>query len=428
MNVLLTGASGFIGSHILQALLQEGHRVTACVRTPEKLQQRYPSVTAIKCDFARDVNPQDWTPRLGNIDTVINAVGIISEHGDNRFVDLHTRAPIALFTAAVQNGVRKVIQVSALGADESAKSAYHLSKRTADEHLANSQLDWTILRPSIVHGTGGQSTAFFRAMASLPFIPLIAGGKQEIQPIDIDDLTRIVVMALSEKRLSKTVLNVVGPEPMSFRDFLVAQRSWLGLSKGWFVFIPYYLALVTGTVAGWFGSVVINRETVRMLQRGNIADVAPQINATGFKPVSVKATLAAAPATTADAWYAQLVLLAPVLRYSIAFVWLFTGLVSIWGYPIESSYALLQKVGVPDALKPITLYGAASLDILLGIATLAMRRLRSIAALQILIIISYTTIISFALPEYWLHPFGPISKNLPLIVAISMMAALSEKR
>jgi len=428
MRILLTGATGFIGKHILKALLVNGHEVTACVRKPGALVRQHPGITEVQCDYKVDVDSGDWMARLRGIDVVINAVGIISEHKGNRFEDLHTRAPIALFTASEQQGVRKVIQISALGADGNASSAYHLSKRKADEHLMSTQLDWTVLRPSVVYGAGGQSTAFFRAMAGLPVVPLIAGGKQQIQPIAIEDLVKIVLAALDNERLSKKVLEVAGPEPMSFKNYLSLQRQWLGLSGCWFVSIPYRLALLAGAVAGALGSVLLNRETVSMLQRGNCADITAQVEATGIVPRSVRSSLDSTPATKADVWFAQLFFLGPVLRLAIAFVWILTGLVSIWGYPVEQSYELLGQVGLPSFLNPMALYGAAMMDIAIGVLLLINWRPRLVALMQISIILVYMSIISVALPEHWLHPFGPISKNVPLLVAIWVTAILSEKR
>ena len=428
MRILLTGATGFIGNSILKALLDSGHEVAACVRKPGALIRRYPGITEVQCDYKADVDSRDWMERLRGIDAVINAVGIISEHKGNRFEDLHTRAPIALFTASEEQGVRKLIQISALGADEKARSVYHLSKRAADEHLMSAQLDWTILRPSVVYGTDGQSTAFFRAMAGLPIVPLIAGGKQQIQPIAVEDLVKIVLTALDNKKLSNKLLEVAGPEPISFKYYLSLQRQWLGLGKGLFMSIPYRLALLAGTVAGALGNLILNRETVSMLQRGNCTDITAQVEATGIVPRSVQSNLDATPATKADAWFAQLFFMGPILRLAIAFVWILTGFVSIWGYPIEQSYELLGQVGLLTFLNPMVLYGAATMDITIGLLLLINWRPRLIAFLQISIMLIYMGIITVALPEHWLHPFGPISKNVPLLVAIWVTAILSEKQ
>lgn len=428
MNILITGASGFIGSHITNALLQEGHDVTACVRQTGRLRQQFPAIKELVCDFGRDTAVRDWSPRLQGIDVVINAVGIISEHKGNRFEDLHTRAPIALFRACEQAGVRKVIQVSALGADDHATSAYHLSKRTADESLMDSGLDWTILRPSVVFGTGGQSTAFFRAMASLPMAPLISGGGQKIQPVCIGDLVKLVCTLVQRDTPSRQLLDVVGPQAMTFRGFLELQRQWLGLGRAWFVPIPFRLAELAAIIAGKLGSVILNRETITMLQRGNCADVTRLTRATGIIPRPVQEELAKHPATTAEAWFAQLYFMGPVLRFTLASLWIFTGLVSLWWYPVEHSLALLGQAGIPESMRPLVLHAAATLDLAIGLALLLNWRPRVMATVQILVMLTYTAIISLTLPEQWLHPFGPILKNIPLLVTIWVTAILSREQ
>ncbi|MGD8939148.1 MAG: SDR family NAD(P)-dependent oxidoreductase, partial [Gammaproteobacteria bacterium] len=177
MNILITGASGFIGQHLLKACLDHGHQVTACVRDTAQVQHYYPQAQVIQCDFAKDNDISVWLPRLTNIDVVINAVGIIQQRGTNTFDALHTHTPCALFKASEISHVSKVIQISALGADDTAFSQYHLSKKAADDFLSSLDLDWTILMPSLVYGPGAKSLRLFKAMAALPVTPLVCKGE-----------------------------------------------------------------------------------------------------------------------------------------------------------------------------------------------------------------------------------------------------------
>jgi hypothetical protein len=124
---------------------------------------------------------------------------------------------------------------------------------------------------------------------------------------------------------------------------------------------------------------------------------------------------------------AQLSWLLPLLRLSIAVVWLTAGVVSMGLYPVTDSYALLARVGVPSAIAPLALYGAAALDIALGIGTLILRRRRFLWLLQLAVIIAYTAIITVWLPEFWLHPYGPVVKNLPVIIAIYLLFELERR-
>jgi len=426
MKILLTGASGFIGSHLLRALTSGGHQVRACVRNTVAAAREFSGPEYIHCDFTHDTDADVWRKRLEGIEVVINAVGIIRESGKQRFDILHRDAPIALFRAAADCGVKRVIQISALGADASAQSHYHLSKRAADDCLRTLQLDWVILHPSIVYGAGAKSMTFFRALAALPVTPIVADGRQPVQPIHIDDLVQAVQHCVESQQTICKSIDLVGPEPISMIEILQQQRRWLGL--GWLhpLYIPYKLSLALTSLAGLLGNAPVTKETVSMLQRGNTGDVKPFIEYFGFHPRALQNVLAT-PASQAERWHAGLYFLRPLLRISIALLWILTGLTSAFFFPAQDSYALLSQTGITGFMAPVSLYGAAALDTLLGVATLFRVKLRAVVYTQIAIMLGYSVIISIALPEFWLHPFGPISKNLPLLIATLMMLVL-EKR
>ena len=421
MQIFLTGASGFIGQHLLSALLAEGHQVVAAVRKTEQWQARFPEVKWISCDYSKDHDPQVWLPRLTDIEVVINAVGIIREGRGQRFEDLHTHAPIALWKAAEQSGIGKILQISALGADEMAESAYHLTKRAADEALLAMNVDAVIFQPSIVIGRGGGSTTLFSAMAALPWLPVIGRGEQRVQPIHIDDLTASVLALLRQWPTQKTRLELVGAQAVSFLQLLVLIRNWLGFraTAAWHLPIP--VMKVIAKLNDWLGMGPLTSDSLSMLLRGNCGDPSHVTALTGLQPRTVQAALRHSPATTADRWYAQLFFLRPLLRFVIGFLWLFTGIVSAFIYPIEQSYQLLAATGISGIMAPIMLYSSAALDALLGIATWMGYRIRIVVGLQLLLMVGYMAIITLSLPELWIHPFGPITKNLPLMVATLIM-------
>lgn len=121
---------------------------------------------------------------------------------------------------------------------------------------------------------------------------------------------------------------------------------------------------------------------------------------------------------------ARLDWLLPVLRVSVAIVWIGSGVVSLGLYPVEHSLALLARVGLSHTL---ILYAAAALDIAIGVAIFALKRRKWLWRLQIALIAGYSAVVAVWLPELWLHPFGPLLKNLPMLAAILVLHELEER-
>lgn len=440
MVVLLTGASGFIGRHLAQALLAARHQVVCAVRKPPKphkpdqpadenlpvREALVPCLRYVAADFTRDFDAADWSPRLAGVDVVINAVGIIREQGAQTFDAIHERAPRALFAACAQAGVRLVVQISALGADEQAQSRYHLSKKRADDFLRSLPLHSVIVQPSLVYGGGGTSARLFTTLASLPLIGLPGSGRQQIQPVHIDDVVAAIIALLGNPPASGTRVPLAGPQPMALRCFLASLRHAMGLGCAHFVPVPHVLVRTAAAVATLLPGSLLDAETLQMLERGNTANAAPIRALLGRAPRAAKDFIGPAEAHTARL-QAQLTWLLPLLRWSIALVWIVTGIVSLGLYPVADSYALLARVGITGMLAPLMLYGAALLDLGFGIAILVLRRRRLLWLAQLAVIVFYTAIISWRLPEFWLHPYGPLLKNLPMAAAIWLLLELEER-
>lgn len=426
MRILITGADGFIGRHLIRALTKAGHEVLCCVRNPKRAEKLLPGLRYIACDFSRDRSRSAWIPRLQGVEAVINAAGIIRQQRGQTFDAIHHETPCALFDACESTGVKKVIQISALGADDRAETQFHLSKKKADDYLAMLDLDWIILQPSIVYGPGGKSASLFKALAALPVLPLVGDGQQTIQPIYIDDLASAVVLLMEPSAPTRIRLQAVGPEAITLEELLETFRQWLAIEKTRRVRIPLFLARSMVFLGDIMGASIITSETLRMLLIGNTADPTPFINATGIRPKSLKEVLNQNPSQQADQWHARLYFLRPLLRFSIAFVWISAGLVSAFLYPREESYRLLAQAGISGVLAPLALYGASAIDVLLGILSLVKYRIRLIGSVQLVCIVVYSAIIFLRLPEFWLHPFGPLTKNFPLFVAILVMMAIED--
>ncbi len=430
MNILITGGTGFLGSHFATRLAGDGHRLTLAVRDPARARARATAAAFnyAAVDFTRATHSADWLPLLGGIDVVINAVGILRESAGQTFDLLHRQAPAALFAACAQAHVKRVIQISALGADEHAQSGYHLSKRAADEVLLGLPVSAAIVQPSLVYGAGGTSARLFGVLASLPLIPLPGRGDQQVQPVHIVDLVDLVVRLVDGELPENPRIAAVGPQALTLREFLAALRKALGIARpARFLPVPDVLTDSAAKVASKLPGALLDVEALAMLRRGNTADPSMMRRLLGREPRGVEDFIPRREAGAARLGV-QLQWLLPVLRASLAFVWILTGIVSLGVFPVAESHALLARAGVPETLRPVALYGAALLDLALGVLMLAGRG-RSVAlVVQAGLILAYTAIISWKLPEFWLHPYGPVSKNLPMLAAIWLLYELEPRR
>jgi len=434
MRILLTGATGFIGQHLLHALLAEGHDVVCAVRHPERrgTLPDHPRLTAIHADFAHDTDKSAWLARLSGVDAVVNTVGIFRERGTQTFENLHTRTPRALFAACAESDdVHMVVQLSALGADEQADTAYHLSKKAADDYLATLPVRAVIVQPSLVYGPDGASARVFKAMASLPFALRLGDAPQLVQPIHVDDVVAAIVTLLrqrlyADKADGATVRRIalVGPQALPFVDYLATLRRALDMNGLRVLPLPGGVARLLARVGGWLPGTLLDPDALRMLDRGNAADPGPTLRLLGRPPRAIASFVVDPGAERARA---KLDWLLPVLRLAIAFVWIATAIVSAFIYPAAASYELLARTGIPEHLRPLMLYGAALFDLLLGLSTLFLRRRRRLWLMQLALIGFYTIVIAWRLPEFLIHPYGPLTKNLPMLAAIWLLYELERE-
>ncbi len=429
MRILITGAYGFIGSHIASALHVAGHEVIVAVRRPDT-RGRFAHWPAIACDFAHDTRVQDWLPRLRGVDAVVNGAGILRETRTQTFSAVHIEAPKALFGACACAGVRKIVQISALGNPEDGE--FIRSKHAADAYLSTLDLDWLILRPSVTYSTAGSygGTSLLRALAALPFVLFMPGdGRQRLQPIAVDDLARAVVRLVEPGIGTRRILEAVGPQPITFENYLCAFRRWLGFARPYIVKLPLSLIRPFAHLGEWLGRGPLGMTMYRMLQRDNVASpgAAEQfVKTVGFQPRSVDETLKAAPSHVQDRWHARLYLLAPVLRLTLALLWIGSGIAGFLN-PAEMSTAQLAIAGIPVvAAMPLVIL-ASSADIVFGVLALT-RHVRLAAAFMLFMLVAYTLLLGSALPALWLEPFGSLLKNLPLIPAVLILLVLQDRR
>ena len=421
MNILLLGADGFIGRHLVEALSAAGHHLHRGVRTSSSVS----GSGEVSIDYRHDLTVSAWLPRLAGIEVVINSVGLLRETAEARFDAVHVQAPRVLFEACAESGVQKLIQISALGADEHAASAYHLSKKAADDHLATLDLDWIIVQPAIVYGPDGASSRFFRLLASLPVLFLPDSGEQWIQPIHIDDLGEAIVRLVQPGAPARCRLLLVGPQPVRYRDLLIRLRAQLGLAPAPLLPISDRLLRLAARLGDRIPGSFLTRETLSMLARGNTGNPESTCALLGRFPRSLEHFITPLEAPLLR-YQARMDWLLPLLKIAIALVWLGSGIVSLGLYPIAQSLELLEAVGLTGTLALTTLYAASLLDIALGVATLIYPR-AWLWGLQLGMVLLYSLIITLCLPGFWLHPFGPLLKNLPILAILLALFYLEER-
>lgn len=276
MKVFVCGASGFIGSALCRRLIADGHEVARGVRTPR-------AAGDVAIDFSKDTAPEAWMGRLAGVDAVVNAAGIIVETRSGRFDDVHHRVPAALFAACAQTGVNRFIQISALGAD-GGETGYYRTKFAADRTLMALPLRWTILRPSLVYGEGGESSRMFRTLASLPIIPVPSLGTAVFQPVHVDDVAEAVSTCLRVDDSGGRCIDVVGAEARSYRDMIDTYRRAMGFGRGLYVTIPAPFMAMAALASGFIPGAPLNPETWRMLKAGSAGDTAGMARLIGRLP------------------------------------------------------------------------------------------------------------------------------------------------
>lgn len=412
-RILIVGGTGFIGRHIAGRLIAGGHAVTAAGRA--------------EVDIARD-NSERLRRKLSGFEVVVNCAGLLRDEGANTMDAVHAEGAMRLFSACIATGVKRFVHISALGAAPQGETDYQRSKGTAEAFFLDAdphgtRLDWRVLRPSVVVGRGGASTAWLLAAAAFPTLPRIGSDDWRFQPLHIDDLTELVYR-LAEGAESPRLIDAVGPEIMSAYELTRILRNWLGLPPTGSIRIPDRLFEILTEIGGRFTSGPLNPDVIRMLSRGNVSDPAPLTAALGRPPHDLRQALAQEPASEADRLAARLFFLRPLLRFSLAFLWIASGLLSLGLYPVAKSYAMLASLGLSGPLASVALFGGALIDLVLG--GLLLRRWRPvfIGWLQLGTMATFT-LLALGLPgEYWLHPFGPILKNVPLAAAILTMIAM----
>jgi uncharacterized protein YbjT (DUF2867 family) len=286
MNVLVTGGTGFVGREITCQLGVAGHAVRLLARHPNT--RVLTQGTTISTGNILD--PASLADACAGMDAVIHLVGIISEAGAQTFENVHTRGTENVVRAAQAAGVKRYIQMSALGTRPAARARYHQSKWRAEEIVRSSGLDWTLFRPSIIYGPGdGFVNLFAKIIRRSPIVPVIGNGKTKFQPVPVSMVAGAFVKSLSESAAAGKTFDLAGTETLTLDEIVdsVLQTMKRRRLKA---HIPFGIARMQAALLEFvWGKLLrrpppLNRDQVLMLQEDNVGDGRPATRLFGLEP------------------------------------------------------------------------------------------------------------------------------------------------
>lgn len=295
--VALTGATGFVGRHVLTHLLARGFRVRALVRDPSMLGHSDPRVEPVRGDLFDDAALSEL---LRGADAVVHLVGIITENPRDgvTFERIHTEGTRRLLAAAKRGGVGRWVHMSALGARPNAPSRYHLTKWEAEELVRHSGMTWTIFRPSIIHGPDGEFMQMIKGFWTNlmpPFVPYFGagltggGGAGRLQPVWVEDVARCFAGSIDNPRTYGETYNLGGPDAFTWPELYAAVKSHLPRARNKSIrAVPVWYAKLIADLPG----VPFNRDQVLMSQEDSVCDIHKVQSHLGLELAAFETTVA----------------------------------------------------------------------------------------------------------------------------------------
>ena len=271
MHVLVAGGNGFVGTNLVDELLDRDHHVTVLARNPESggLPE---TVETISGDITAYESIES---AIEGHDAVVNLVALsplFKPKGGNEMHDeVHRHGTENLVRAAEKAGVDRFVQLSALGADPNGATAYIRAKGQAETHVTDSELEWVIFRPSVVFGDGGEFVSFTKKLAP-PFVtPLPGGGSTRFQPIWVVDLVPMLAESLEADEHVGQTYELGGPDVLTLADVAKLAHSADGRSVT-VVPVPMGLAGVGLSVMGNVPGFPMGADQYRSLKFDNTTD------------------------------------------------------------------------------------------------------------------------------------------------------------
>lgn len=238
-RVMVTGATGFVGRSVVRALLAKGVTPVCLVRSRDKLQRQHDASSDRLITVAGTLSDREALRQAAEqSQAVIHLVGIIIQRRlkGQTFNRIHVLGTRNVLEAARQSGVKRFVHMSALGTRPDAIAIYHRTKWQAEEQVRESGLDWTLFRPSLIHGPDGE---FMRLIKRLvcglvpPVIPYFGSGSARLQPVSVEDVAHCLVESLFRDDTVGTVFPLGGPKAYSWVEFYNACRAMMPGARHW---------------------------------------------------------------------------------------------------------------------------------------------------------------------------------------------------
>lgn len=278
MRVMVLGGTGFIGRNVAAALRARGHAVVIGTRHPKRALKKLPpalraslhDVELRETHFESLTTRYVWKPLLGDVDVVVNAVGILRERGAETYERVHVMAPAALALACERDGVR-LVHVSALGLRSRAYSRFLRSKAAAERAIADTSADYSIVRPSLLAGEGGYAAEWLRRLARWPVhcIPTAARGR--FAALDVGDLAEaIVVLCETRGRSDWREVELGGGVRRTLAEHLDAIRARPEDAPALRLPVPNFVALAAAAVCDLLRVTPYGVPVLELLGRDNL--------------------------------------------------------------------------------------------------------------------------------------------------------------
>jgi uncharacterized protein YbjT (DUF2867 family) len=290
MKVFVTGGTGFVGNHVVKELLEKGHQVKALVRPGSEHKIKRPDEVDVFPGSVEEV--ADLSRGMEGCDAVIHLVGIIRAFPNRgvTFEKLHTEATANVIAAAKEVGVATLLHMSTLGATEDGATPYLRTKFAAEELVRESGLKYTIFRPSLIFGPGGEAIKMFADMVKKIAVPIIGDGKYRFQPVSVFTVAQGFTKALEMEESHGKTLDVGGPDNVTFDEIMDTLAGVLGKTIVKIHLPVFPLRLATSALQHAPGY-PLTTDQITMLLEGSTCDEKPFYDLLGLKPISLEQTL-----------------------------------------------------------------------------------------------------------------------------------------